>query len=268
MVKPIDFHVHFFPESIAGKVVDFLAAHYNIPVNYRGLKEEYLQLARAASIRAAVFSTAATRPHQVKAANNWAIANKGNGLVPFGTLHPYAGDAEIDAELARLRAAGIRGIKLHPDFQCFNLDEDRAMSLYERLVPDLILLTHVGDDEVSHKINHATPEQLSRVLDLFPGLTVVAAHMGGYQMWRRAMDALVGKDVFFDTSSTLDFLPDKDFVQMIREHGVHKILFGSDYPFRDPGWEVCRLSKVRLGADDLEAILYHNGRRLLARIGL
>ncbi|MEW6173428.1 MAG: amidohydrolase family protein [Bacillota bacterium] len=267
-MKPIDFHVHFFPESIAGKVVAFLAAHYGIPVNYRGLKEEYLGLARRANVQAAVFSTAATRPDQVIAANDWAIGNRGNGFIPFGTLHPYAADAEIEAELDRLKAAGIKGIKLHPDFQFFNLGEDRVLSLYERLVPDFVLLTHVGDDEVPHKVNYATPEQLSRVLELFPGLTVIAAHMGGYRMWHRAMDVLVGKEVFFDTSSTLDFLPDGEFVRMARDHGIHKILMGSDYPFREPGWEVARLSKLGFGTDELEAIIYRNAARLLAKMGV
>ncbi|MEW6173418.1 MAG: amidohydrolase family protein [Bacillota bacterium] len=267
-MRPVDFHVHFFPEGIAAKVVGFLAAHYGIPVNYRGVKEEYLELAREAGVQTAVFSTAATRPDQVNTANDWALANRDNGLIPFGTLHPHSEVVEIDAELARLRAAGIKGIKLHPDFQYFNLDEDRALVLYERLAGDFVVLLHVGDDETPDKVNYATPEKLARVLDLLPGLTVIAAHMGGYQMWDRAMNALVGRDVFFDTSSSLDFLPDERFVRMVREHGIDRILMGSDYPFRDPGWEVDRLMNLGLSVDELEAIVYRNGSRLLAGMGL
>lgn len=267
-MEPIDFHAHFFPETIAPKVVEFLAAHYGIPVNYRGLREEYLELAHKAGVQTAVFSTAATRPDQVRAANDWALANRGRGLVPFGTLHPYGESRDLDSELARLKAAGIKGIKLHPDFQYFKLDEEQALVLYERLIPDFVLLLHVGDDDAPGKTRYATPEQLSRVLDLLPGLTVIAAHMGGYQMWDRAMNALVGKRVFFDTSSTLDFLPDGEIVRMVREHGVSKILLGSDYPFRDPGWEVTRLTGLNFSTEELEAIVYDNGRRLLARMGL
>ncbi|MEW6770781.1 MAG: amidohydrolase family protein [Bacillota bacterium] len=267
-MRPVDFHVHFFPETIALKVIEHLTVHYGIPVNYRGLKEEYLELARMADVQAAVFSTAATRPDQVAAANDWALANRGDGLVPFGTLHPYGEDRDLDAELARLKAAGIKGIKLHPDFQCFNLDEECALALYERLIPGFVLLVHVGDDDAPGKTHYATPEQLSRVLDLLPGLTVIAAHMGGYQMRDRAMETLAGKDVFFDTSSTLDFLPDDKFVRMVREHGSDRILMGSDYPFRDPGWEVARLNKVGLSTDELEAVVFRNGRRLLAKMGL
>jgi hypothetical protein len=265
---PIDFHVHFFPETIATKVVEFLAGHYGIPVNYRGLKEEYLGLARMANVQTAVFSTAATRPDQVTAANDWALANRSKQLVPFGTLHPFSENKNIDIELARLKAAGIKGIKLHPDFQYFDLDDDRAMALYERLIPDFVLLVHVGDDDVPGKVNYATPEKLARVLDLLPRLTVIAAHMGGYRMWDRSMETLVGREVFFDTSSCLDFLPDDTFIRMVREHGIEKILLGSDFPFRDPGWEVARLKGLALKTVELEAIVYGNGARLLARMGV
>lgn len=265
-MRPIDFHAHFFPESIAAKVVERLAGHYGIPVNHRGIKEEYLELARKANLQAAVFCTAATKPEQVRSANEWALANKGNGLIPFGTLHPDMDDA--DAELAWLKAAGVKGIKLHPDFQSFHLDEDRALALYERLIPDFFLLLHVGDEEVPGRTNYATPEQLSRVLDLLPGLRVIAAHMGGYQMWDRAMDCLVGREVFFDTSSCLEFLPDERFLAMAREHGVNRVLMGSDYPFRAPGWEVARLASLGFGTEELEAIVGGNARSLLARMGL
>ncbi len=265
-MHPIDFHAHFFPERIAAKVVERLADHYGIPVNYRGIKGEYLALARRAGLQAAVFCTAATRPEQVKSANEWALANRGKGLVPFGTLHPDMDD--IDGELKMLRAAGVRGIKLHPDFQSFHLDEDRALALYERLIPDFVLLLHVGDEEIPGRINYATPEQLSRVLDLLPELKVIAAHMGGYQMWDRAMNCLVGRGVYFDTSSCLEFLPDEQFLTMVREHGVEKVLMGSDYPFRDPGWEVARLAGLGLSREELEAIIGNNARRLLAQLGL
>jgi predicted TIM-barrel fold metal-dependent hydrolase len=106
------------------------------------------------------------------------------------------------------------------------------------------------------------------VLDILPGLKVIAAHMGGYRMWDRSMNTLVGRDVFFDTSSCLDFLPDQTFVRMAREHGIAKIILGSDFPFRGPGWEVARLQGLGFTDDELEAVLYGNGARLLARMGV
>lgn len=265
-MKPIDFHVHFYPEKIAPRVVDGLRAHYGIAVNHRATREEYLDLAAAAGLAGAVFFTAATRPDQVRAANDWALANTGPGLVGFGTLHP--GDENSEAEIARLRAAGVRGVKFHPDFQGFYLDEDRALDLYERLERDFLVVLHVGDDEIPSKTNYTSPERLARVLDLLPGLRVLAAHMGGYQMWERSLACLAGRRVWFDTSSTLDFIPDDLFLQLIETHGPENILLGSDYPFRDPVWEIGRLRRLNLPARTFEAVIGGNARRLLADLGL
>ncbi|MDI6907494.1 MAG: amidohydrolase family protein [Thermoanaerobacterales bacterium] len=265
-MKPVDFHVHFYPEKIAPRVVDGLKAHYGIPVNHRATREEYLDLAAAAGLAGAVFFTAATRPDQVRAANDWALANAGPGLVGFGTLHPY--DEGTEAEIARLRAAGIKGVKFHPDFQRFYLDEDRALALYERLARDFLVVLHVGDDETPAKTNYTSPERLARVLDILPGLRVVAAHMGGYQMWERSLACLAGRPVWFDTSSTLDFIDDDFFRRLIDVHGPHRILLGSDYPFREPGWEIARLRRLSLPAETFEAVIGGNARRLLADLGL
>jgi len=265
-VRPIDFHVHFYPEKIAPRVVEGLRAHYGVAVNHRAMREEYLGFARAAGVTCAVFFTAATRPEQVRAANDWALANTGPGLVGFGTLHPYGDD--IEAEIARLRAAGVRGVKFHPDFQGFYLDEDRALDLYERLERDFLVVLHVGDDETPAKTNYTSPERVARVLDLLPRLRVVAAHMGGYQMWERSLACLAGRRVWFDTSSTLDFVPDDLFLRLVESHGPERILLGSDYPFRDPGWEIERLRRLNLPAATFEAITGGNARRLLAELGL
>lgn len=266
-MEPIDFHAHFFPEPVAAKVVKTLADHYRIPVNHRGLKAEYLKLFAEAGLGAAVFFTAATRPDQVRAANDWALANSGGHLIGFGTLHPHAETAETEAEIARLRAHGVKGLKFHPDFQRFYLDEERALAVYERVAREFLVVFRVGDDEVPTKTNFATPEKLARVLDLVPGLQVVAAHMGGYQMWERAWRCLVGRPVYFDVSSTFGFLPDDEIREMILAHGVNRILFGSDYPFRSPGWELGRLRGLDLDRAALEAVTGGNAKRLLATLG-
>ncbi|MEW6459442.1 MAG: amidohydrolase family protein [Bacillota bacterium] len=266
-MPPIDFHAHFFPDAVAAKVVENLSDHYRIPINYQGTRSEYLKLFREAGLQAAVFFTAATRPDQVRAANDWALANTGPGLVGFGTLHPHAADAEVESEITRLRQYGIRGVKFHPDFQRFYLDEERALFVYERLEKDFIVVLHVGDDPGPPKTNFTSPQRLARVLDLLPGLRVVAAHMGGYQMWAQSREFLVGREVYFDTSSTFEFLPDEEVRQMIQEHGAKRVLLGSDYPFRDPKWEIRRLSGLGLDDQTLHEVLEGNARNLLAGAG-
>ncbi len=44
-------------------------------------------------------------------------------------------------------------------------------------------MLHAGTDIGLPPPVHCTPERLARLLDATPGLTVIAAHMGGYACW-------------------------------------------------------------------------------------
>lgn len=262
----IDMHAHFYPEKVAKKVKANLTDFYGIPTRYEGTKAEYQTICQQHSVEAAVFFTAATVPDQVPPANNWAIMNNKNKFIGFGTLHPDY--KEIDQEITKLKAAGIKGVKFHPDLQQFYLDDDKALTMYEKLAKDFIFIFHIGDDEAEGKINYTSPKRLARAMDLIPGMKVIAAHMGGYQMWDEAMEYLVGKDIYFDTSSTFDFLPAVKFRNIIKEHGYHRILLGSDYPFSSPGREAACLVKLDLTDREYTAIIRDNAKKLLADLGV
>ncbi|MEG6511131.1 amidohydrolase family protein [Desulforamulus ruminis] len=257
----IDMHAHFFPESIAFKVTHQLADYYEVDVPYQGTLEEYQNLIQRQGVDAAVFFTVATVPAQVKIANDWAIRNTKGPLIGFGTLHPDYQD--IDGEIQKLKRAGIKGIKFHPNFQQFYMDDPKALSMYERIVSDFIVLFHVGD--TPFRKDFSSPTRMSRILDLFPGMQVVAAHMGGWQMWDQALEHLVGREVYFDTSSSAGFLAPEKFKQMIREHGYRRILLGSDYPISDPLKESQYLDGLNLKDHEYRGILGENARKLLSR---
>ncbi|MTI80995.1 MAG: amidohydrolase [Firmicutes bacterium] len=262
----IDTHVHFFPPNVATKVTEQLSNHYGLPVPHQGTLKEYELIRRRHDVETAIFFTAATKPDQVKPANFWAIQNTNNNYIGFGTLHP---DYEyIDSEITKLKNAGIKGVKFHPDFQQFYLDDEKALSIYEKLADDFIVIFHVGDDQDSEKTNYTSPERLARVIELIPNLKVIAAHMGGYQMWDRAFNCLVGKDLYFDTSSSYEFLPPEKFRYMIKEHGYKNILLGSDYPYCDPGKEYSSLTKLGLRENELTAITRENAKKMLSQLGL
>jgi hypothetical protein len=263
----IDLHAHIYPDNLAQKVTAHLKSHYGININYQGTVTEYLNICRQGNIDAAVVFTAATKPEQVTSANRWAIINNNkNNFISFGTLHPDYDD--IDGEIKRLKTAGIKGIKLHPDFQNFYLDDEKALEMYEKLAKDFIVLFHVGDDETPEKTNYTSPERLAHVLEAVPSLKVIAAHMGGYQMWDRSIECLVGKNLYFDTSSSYYFLPAEKYRFMIKEHGCHKILLGSDYPFNDPIREANCIKNLGLNDNEYSAIIGDNAKKLLAAYGL
>ncbi|MEG6614996.1 amidohydrolase family protein [Peptococcaceae bacterium 1198_IL3148] len=263
----IDVHAHIYPENLAQKVTANLNGHYGVPIAHQGTVAEYLNICRQGNVDAAIVFTVATKPEQVSPANRWAIINNNkNNLISFGTLHPDYQD--LDGEINRLKSAGIKGIKLHPDFQKFYLDDKKAILMYEKLAKDFIILFHVGDDQVPEKTNYTSPARLANVLDAIPSLKVIAAHMGGYQMWDQAIEYLVGKNLYFDTSSSYYFLQAEKFRFIIKEHGWDKILLGSDYPFSDPIREVTGIKKLALSDNEYRAIIGDNARKLLADLGL
>jgi uncharacterized protein len=258
----IDFHTHLLHPKIASRVLAQLEKNYSVTPKGTGLVDDLIERLRRAGLDGAVVLTAAAKPAQVVPANNWAIdlARTVPGLFPFGTIHP--GFERWEDELARLERNSILGIKLHPDFQGFDLADPALLPILERLEGRFIVLSHVGAGLTS---GHApsSPRKLASIMSRFPDLTLVAAHLGGYQNWDEALEYLVGAPIYLDTSSALLYLDDRVLTDIFRIHPLERILFGSDYPLFDPNGEIERLvHRLNLSGSDLDRLLT-NGANLL-----
>lgn len=261
--RSIDVHTHAFHPKIAQKAIEQLAGHYGVEMAHNGLVEDLLEKMDDAGIERAFVHSAATKAEQVIPANNWAIhlQKTYTRLLAFGTIHPEFTDFE--QELLRLEAQGIRGIKLHPDFQGFWLNDPRLRPMFECIGTRFLLMVHIGDVHPPEK-NPTCPSKLAKVLKDFPNLSVIAAHFGGYQHWDYVLDALVGHRVYLDTSSSLAFLEQGLLERIFHAFPREQILFGSDYPMWTPRAERESLQqRLHLSDNELEEILT-NGSRLLA----
>ncbi|MCA1945758.1 MAG: amidohydrolase family protein [Desulfovibrio sp.] len=257
-----DFHTHAFHPKIASKVCEQLHDHYGACPVGDGTVEDLLARARAAGIDTVVALCAATVPAQMLPANDFAIHLQATypQIRAFGTVHPYA--AGWEQELDRLRAAGIKGLKFHPEFQGFWMDDPMLLPLLEAS-QDFIWMFHVGDVAPPEQ-NPSCPIKLGKILDQFPDARVVAAHLGGYRQWECALEHLAGRDVWFDTSSSMPFIRQETLETIFRKHDPERMLFGSDYPLFDPTTSMREL-ETRLGLDEaaLEGC-WRNAETLLA----
>ncbi|MGE4297164.1 MAG: amidohydrolase family protein [Desulfovibrionaceae bacterium] len=228
-----DVHTHAFHPKIAHKVVAQLEDHYGIEPACNGLVEDLLDRARRGGIDKVVALSAATAPAQVVPANNWAIGlmQSHPEIVSFGTLHPEYADWET--ELARLKAAGIKGLKFHPEFQGFWMDDVRLLPIMEAAQRDFVFLFHVGDRAEPAK-NPSCPFKLMALATMFPQARIIAAHLGGYLHWQWALQVLIGKNVWLDTSSAIPYIDPTALNDIFTRHPRERILFGSDYPLRCP----------------------------------
>lgn len=258
-MKIIDIHAHIFPEKIANKAVEGIGQFYGAPMSGKGTVEELLESGSKVGIYKYIVHSTATRGGQVQTINNFiAEAQALNDcFIGFGTLHPDIPD--IDLEVDRMISLGLKGIKLHPDFQGFNLDDDRALPIYQAAQGRLPILTHMGD--AKRTCSH--PSKLAKILDMYPDLIVIAAHLGGYMMWSESIEYLVGRNIYLDTSSSLFKLSREDAVSIIRKHGVERVLFGSDYPMWFHKEELERFRNLGLTEEEQRLILSENACKLL-----
>jgi predicted TIM-barrel fold metal-dependent hydrolase len=251
----IDVHTHAFHPKIAEKVLQQLGQHYGIQGVGSGLIEDLLARARKAGIDRVVVHSAATAAAQVIPANNFALALKEAhpSVIPFGTIHPDYEDWAC--QLDRLKKSGIRGLKLHPEFQSFRLDDPRLHPIIEEAQDHFMFMLHIGD-VLPPEQNPSCPYKLAALMDLFPRARFIAAHMGGYRHWKYALESTIGRDVYIDTSSSLEFIDDATLAAIWKKHPRERILFGSDYPLYDPADEMARLRKrLKLSDAELEQIL-------------
>jgi len=257
MRKIIDFHAHIFNPKIAHLAIENLEKHYGMKWGCLGtFTDMKKEMDKSLFYKAVIFSTP-TKPTQVTINNDFLFDLRDDRFIVFGSVHPDFED--VAYEIQRIKNHGLRGFKFHPDFQQFNIDDDKALYMYEQIGEDYPIVLHVGDK----KLDFSNPERLSRVLEKFPTHKFVAAHMGGYSMWEKEAKFLTGKNVWFDTSSTMHGVTPEKMLDMIRSHGADKVLFGTDYPAVSLAAEAQRIEVLDLTEEEKDMIFYKNAEKLL-----
>lgn len=259
----IDFHAHIYPKKIAEKASSAIGDFYSANICYTGLSEELIESGKKIGVEKYIVHSTATKAPQVESINNFIIGEVDlhKEFIGFGTVHPEY--EHFEDELKRIKNAGLKGVKLHPDFQKFQIDTTEMDSIYEVLASlKMPVLVHAGDC----RYDFSGPKRIANVLKKHPSLILIAAHFGGYTEWEQSCEFLVGKKVYFDTSSTLWKLPIAKANEMLKAHGVENFLFGSDFPMWDHEDEMSRFNKLDLSSSDREMVLYKNAMNLLSQL--
>lgn len=258
----IDFHTHCFADFLAQAAICSLEKSGSIKAVHDGTVSGLKQFMATCGVDKSVVLPVATKPSQVGVINEWAKQNADDTLCFFGALHP---DDENFYETAKqLKQEGVKGIKLHPDYQHFFADEKRMIPLYEALRDlGLILVLHSGVDIGYPSPVHCTPLMIRNILKSVKGLTLVAAHMGAHALWQDVENVLLGLPVYIDTSYSQYVLGKQGMERMIKKHGATHVLFGTDSPWTRADNEIAQITALHLPTYDIENILYRNAMNLL-----
>ncbi len=257
--RVIDAHCHIYPQKIAAKAVTAIGNFYGIKMAEDGTADSLIRAGEAIGVEKYVVHSTATTVHQVRSINEYIYGEMQAHpeFIGFMTLHNEMTDEAIEEEVELALSRGMKGVKLHPDFQKFNIDD--AENIYRVTAGKLPVLLHMGDK----RYDFSSPERLRRMAEKYPEQVFIGAHFGGYSVWDKVECLKDLPNVYFDTSSSLFFLDKGKAADLIHRFGHERYFFGSDFPMWRHDEELKRFLALDLTEEEREDILFNNAAKLL-----
>jgi uncharacterized protein len=258
----IDFHTHAFPDSLAAKAIAALTAEIDMTTKHDGRLSSLLASMDTAGIDKAVVCSIATKPSQFAPILQWSKEIASDRIFPLPSIHPA--DSHLEEKITMVAEAGLPGIKLHPYYQQFVLDEERMFPIYETANSLwLFIVCHTGFDIAFPHDRICDPVRIKRVIELFPKLKFIATHLGAWYDWDEVLAHLVGKNVYMENSFALEYLDKEKALKIFNSHPKDYLLFGTDSPWTDQSDTVSLIKGLGLEKELEEKIFHKNAERLL-----
>ncbi len=265
----IDFHTHIFPDKIASRTIEHLAAKSGFAPFTDGSAKGLLEALDEAGADIAVSLPVLTNPDQFDGVNrfaesvNAAFREKGRGIISFAGIHPACSD--IKGKMSFIKESGFLGVKIHPDYQDTYINDEGYIEILKSARElDLIVVTHSGVDGGYRDHPVMCPPQLVKeVIRKVGHEKFVLAHFGANETWEETYDILCGENVYFDTAFTLRYIDPQLFKKIVRKHGAERILFATDSPWGSIKQDLEILRSYGLDKTTEERILSGNARSLL-----
>jgi len=199
------------------------------------------------------------------------LARNHSELVPFVIIDPHTMTSDaLEAELRELVTTHCaRGVKLHPVLQQFFPNDRRMWPIYracsELGVP---ILSHSGATRGPEQ--YAEPRAFIEVLQQFPRLTLILAHLGGAAWQQTLAVAREYQNTYFDCSeiiewATAPFAPTlHELAQLIKGIGPERVIMGTDFPWYDLDRTIGQVKSLPiLSEEEKQGILGANASQIL-----
>jgi predicted TIM-barrel fold metal-dependent hydrolase len=178
----------------------------------------------------------------LRRANEWLLEQikRRPELVPFATVNPVHPDAV--AVLEAMAEAGVRGCKIHPSVDVYDLVDSRARDFYTAAAERGILLDfHVGAH--GSPLALSDPVKLDTILWEYSTLRLVLEHAGGRLYYETAIAIAANHSgerprAFIGITSVLEreanflwYLGPERVRELIEGVGAGQLVFGLDFPW-------------------------------------
>lgn len=272
----IDTHAHTFPDRLAASAIRKMEQEiknsqgFSVKAARTGTVSDLSQASIDAGIDITLVCPVATNVKQPDKINRLAVElnkeTEKHHLFSLGAIHPECENyKEILDEIA---AMDLRGIKLHPDYQQTDFDDERYIRIMDYAAEKgLVIVAHAGEDVGLPNTVHCTPDKVLEVWRHIQPEKLVLAHMGGWNRWDEVEEKIIGLPVYFDTAVCQRndipvHISDEQLVRMIRKQGVERVMFGTDSPWYDQKEALYDIRNSGLTDEELKLVLGENAKKL------
>ena len=258
----IDFHTHAFPDHIADKAITSLEEGCDIKAKYDGRISSLLKSMDNTSIDKSVICSIATKPNQFEPILEWSKSIRSDRIIPLPSVHPN--NNNIKEKIKIIYNEGFKGIKLHPYYQEYILNDEKVFPIYEEIQKlGLLLVSHTGFDIAFPRNRIADPVKIIDVLNKFPDLKFITTHFGGWNDWDEVEKHLITKKIYIEISFSLELLESNQIERMLTNHPSDYLFFGTDSPWTDQNQALKIFKSLNIKKELKEKILYKNACRIL-----
>jgi predicted TIM-barrel fold metal-dependent hydrolase len=259
----IDFHAHAFPDALAERAVRHLSTEGNVKAFSDGTVSGLLTSMDQVGILRAVVCSIATKAEQFAPILAWSKKIASPRIIPLASIHPLR-DPDPLGKAQQVADEGLIGIKLHPYYQDFKLDDPVLGPFYRRLEQlGLLVVVHTGFDFAFPRDRQCDPVRILRVLESVPQLRLVTTHLGAWDDWDEVERHLIGKPIWMEISMSIDRLGRDRARRLLLNHPADHVLFGTDSPWTSQAETLALVRGLDLGEERETAILGGNARLLL-----
>jgi predicted TIM-barrel fold metal-dependent hydrolase len=212
---------------------------------------------------------------RMKRRNLWSCtsARENPVLVPLISIDLLQTPTDMQAEIEdKVKNHGAKGLKLHPVSNRFYPYDRSLWPAYQKATEmGLPILFHSGKAEIAGytQADYARPGNFEQVLQSFPKLVMILAHLGNGFLEESVALAQKYDNVCFDTSAILSgmgvksgFASGEEAVKLIRTIGVSRVLFGSDWPWFDPLLAIGQIEGLGFSEEEKRRILGLNAAKV------
>ena len=227
------------------------------------------------NLMAVVFDVDAETASRERMSNDEVIELVGRSdgrLIGFASVDPFKRQAAI-RELERVVKLGMKGVKLQPITQAFEMNDREFYPLWDACQSlGLPLLVHTGTTAIGAgapggrglRLKYGMPvPYIDDVAADFPNLTIIAAHFS----WPWHLDLLAMArhkgNVYVDLSGWAPKYIPPEVLRDCNSVIPNKFLFGTDFPLLDPDRWLREWAELEIKDKVRPMVMYENACRIL-----